>query len=83
MINERTIGDIMDKAREMGIINYKGRKEIFDSAGTTALEETTRIDPIKATRYGLGVTDVIDIQKQAKTAGEFDISLFKKEFRFR
>ena len=78
MINERTIGDIMDKARDLGIINYKGRKEIFDAAGTTALEEATRIDPIKADRYGLGVTDFTDIKLAAKDAGEFDITLFKK-----
>ena len=78
MISERTIGDIMDKARDLGIIDYKGRKEIFEAAGTTALEETKRIDPIQATRYGLGVTDVTDIKKAAKEAGEFDIQLFKK-----
>ena len=78
MINERTIGDIMDKARDLGIIDYKGRKEIFEAAGTPALEETKRIDTIAATRYGLGVTDVADIQKAAKDAGEFDIQLFKK-----
>lgn len=77
-IVEETIGALMDKARALGIIDYKGRKEIFEAAGTTAIEETKRIDPIKATRYGLGVTDVVDIQKAAKTAGEFDISLFKK-----
>ena len=77
-IVEETIGTLMDKARDLGIINYKGRKEIFEAAGTTAIEETKRIDPVKATRYNLGVTDVTDIQKSAKTAGEFDIGLFKK-----
>jgi hypothetical protein len=79
VLPDRTIGDIMDKARELGIINYKGSKEIFDAAGTTALEETKRIDPIMATKYQLGETDMVDLRLAAKQAGDFNLENFKKQ----
>lgn len=79
MIPGKTLGDVMDKARELGVIDYKGNKEIFEMAGTRELEEVKRLDPIKADRYGLGEVDVRDIKAAAKDAGQFNIKLFKEQ----
>ena len=79
MIPGKTMGDIMDQARELGVIDYKGNKEIFDMAGTTQLEEVKRINPLMADRYNLGDVNVRDIKMAAKDAGEFNIKLFKEQ----
>ena len=75
----KTIGDIMDKARELNIIDYKGTKEIFERTGTSGLEELKRLNPELATKYELGQVDVLDLKAQASQAGQFNIKTFKEQ----
>jgi len=78
-ITGKTIGDIMEKARELGIIDYKGTKEIFERTGTSGLEELKRLNPDLATKYELGQVDVLDLKAQASQAGQFNIKTFKEQ----
>ena len=78
MIGNDTVGAIMDKARELGVINYKGAREIMERAGTREIQEVRRIDPELATKYKLGEVDAEQIRLQAKEVGEFNIKLFKE-----
>ena len=74
----KTIADRLDEAERLGAVQYKGYEEIFDAAGTKALERTVRVDPVKAQRYKIGEVDARDIRIKAGEAGNFNIKKFRE-----
>ena len=74
----KTIADRLDEAERLGAVQYKGYEEIFDAAGTRALEQTARIDPVMAQRYKIGEVDARDLMIKAGEAGNFNIKKFRE-----
>jgi hypothetical protein len=77
-IPQKTLGDRMDDARRLGVIQYKDLEEIFDIAGTKGLEEVKRFDPVLSQRYGIGNVNAIDVKAVAGEAGQFNIKKFRE-----
>ena len=77
-IPQKTLGDRMDDARRLGVIQYKDMEEIFDIAGTKGLEEVKRFDPVLSQKYGIGNVNAVDIKAVAGEAGQFNIKKFRE-----
>src|SRR6056300_1128920 len=74
----RTIADRMDEAKRKGAINFAGKEEVFEMAGTKDLEAVTRLDPVLAQRYKLGEVNAMDYKIKAGEAGKFNIKKFRE-----
>ena len=74
----KTIADRMADAERMGAVNFAGKQDIFEMAGTKDLEAITRLDPVLAQRYKLGEVNAMDYKIKAGEAGKFNIKKFRE-----
>jgi hypothetical protein len=58
----KTIADRMADAERMGAVNFAGKQDVFEMAGTKDLEAITRLDPVLAQRYKLGEVNAMDLK---------------------
>jgi len=74
----KTIADRMADAERMGAVNFAGKQDVFEMAGTKDLEAITRLDPVLAQRYKLGEVNAMDFKVKAGEAGKFNIKKFRE-----
>jgi len=74
----RTIADRMAEAERTGAVNFAGKQDVFEMAGTKDLEAITRLDPVLAQRYKLGEVNAMDYKIKAGEAGKFNIKKFRE-----
>jgi len=69
---------MMDEARNMGVINLKNSDDLYEMTGTKLRQELKSIDPEAAIRNNIGTVPLRDIKASLKDAGTFDVNEFKK-----